>query len=70
MRITILTIGPRGDVQPHLTLGLGLQKAGHQVRLATNSTFAEFVSSRGLEFAPLKGDPKELLEGGVRQLLQ
>ena len=68
MRITILTIGSRGDVQPYLALGLGLQEAGHQVRLATNSTFAEFVSSRGLEFAPLEGDPKELLEGETGQL--
>ena len=68
MRITILTIGSRGDVQPYLALGLGLKKAGHQVRLATNFTFAEFINSRGLEFAPLEGDPKELLEGETGQL--
>ena len=29
MRITILTVGTRGDVQPYIALGLGLQAAGH-----------------------------------------
>ena len=31
MRITILTAGSRGDVQPYVGLGVGLQRAGHQV---------------------------------------
>jgi UDP:flavonoid glycosyltransferase YjiC (YdhE family) len=31
MRITVLTLGTRGDVQPYVALGLGLQRAGHQV---------------------------------------
>ena len=34
MNITILTHGTRGDVQPFVALALGLQKAGHRVRLA------------------------------------
>ena len=34
-RITILALGSRGDVQPYITLGQGLQAAGHQVRVAT-----------------------------------
>ena len=34
MHITLLTYGSRGDVQPFLALALGLQKAGHTVRLA------------------------------------
>ena len=35
MRIAIITIGSRGDVQPFVALGQGLIKAGHTVRLVT-----------------------------------
>jgi sterol 3beta-glucosyltransferase len=53
MRITIIAIGTRGDVQPYVALGLGLQQAGHDVRLATHSRFAGLAVRRGLEFAPV-----------------
>lgn len=62
MRITILTVGSRGDVQPYVALGVGLQAAGHQVRLATHDDFKAFICSHGLEFAPLPGDPRTVLE--------
>jgi sterol 3beta-glucosyltransferase len=39
VKICILTIGTRGDVQPYIALGLGLKVAGHEV---TISTLAEF----------------------------
>ncbi len=62
MKITILTIGSRGDVQPYVALGIGLKKAGHQVKIATHENFEEFVKERGLEFFPLRGNAIELLE--------
>jgi UDP:flavonoid glycosyltransferase YjiC (YdhE family) len=61
MKIVILTFGSRGDVQPMLALGLGLQAAGHQVRIATHQVFEEFVRSVGLEFAEITGDPQQAL---------
>jgi UDP:flavonoid glycosyltransferase YjiC (YdhE family) len=63
MRITILTVGSRGDVQPYVALGVGLKGAGHDVRLATHEPFRDFVASNGLEFAPLGADPKQILAG-------
>lgn len=57
MNITILTAGTRGDVQPYVALGLGLRKQGHSVRIATYETFRSFVTSHGLGFIPLIGDP-------------
>ena len=33
MHITILAAGSRGDVQPYVALGMGLQQVGHEVRL-------------------------------------
>lgn len=60
LNIAMLIVGTRGDVQPFLAIGKQLQKRGHRVRLATHANFREFVSSNGLEFFPLGGDPKVL----------
>lgn len=43
MKINILTIGSRGDVQPYLALGVGLQQAGYRVQLTTHETFRELI---------------------------
>jgi UDP:flavonoid glycosyltransferase YjiC (YdhE family) len=53
MKITFLTIGSRGDVQPYIALGSGLQSAGHTVRLATFTGFRELVTASGIEFFPV-----------------
>ena len=58
MKITILTYGSRGDVQPFLALALGLQKAGHMVKLAAPHRFADFVEAYKIPFVPLAGDPE------------
>lgn len=58
MKITLLTYGSRGDVQPFLALALGLQGAGHNVWLAAPHRFESFVESYGLPFVPLAGDPE------------
>ena len=65
MRITILAFGSRGDVQPYVALGLGLQRAGHKVRLAALSQFKAFVESRGLDFFSLGIDMRDLRKAGV-----
>lgn len=67
MRITILTVGSRGDVEPYVALGVGLQTAGHTVRLATHSHFDAFVRNRGLGFMPVEGDPLAILENETGQ---
>lgn len=60
MKITILTYGSRGDVQPFIALALGLQKNGHVVKLAAPHKFNEFVTAHGITFIPLAGDPEEI----------
>jgi sterol 3beta-glucosyltransferase len=67
LRITILTIGSRGDVQPYIALGLGLQRAGHEVTLATHEPFASFVQRYGLRFRAIAGNPREAMEGEIGQ---
>jgi sterol 3beta-glucosyltransferase len=54
MRIAILALGTRGDVQPHVALGLGLQAAGHTVRLIAHADFRELAGWHGLELCALE----------------
>lgn len=61
MRITLITIGSRGDVQPYVALALALKAAGHDVRLATHAEFEPMIRERGLDFAPMSGSPQVLL---------
>lgn len=53
MRITIPTIGSRGDVQPFIALAQGLKQAGHSVTLASHPTMKKLVESHGVTFAPI-----------------
>lgn len=62
MYIAIIAMGSRGDVQPYIALGKGLQKAGHVVRLVTYKNFEGLVSSHGLEFWSVTGNVQEIIE--------
>jgi len=59
--ITLLTSGTRGDVQPYVALGLGLQAAGYRVSIATHGSFRTLVERHGLSFALIEGNPSELM---------
>jgi len=61
LRITCLTIGSRGDVQPYIALCKGLLAEGHKPRIATHLEFKDWIISHGIEFAPVDGDPAELM---------
>lgn len=60
MKITILTYGSRGDVQPFIPLSLQLIAKGHLVKLAAPLRFKSFVEEHGIQFIPLAGDPEDL----------
>ncbi|XP_074276745.1 sterol 3-beta-glucosyltransferase UGT80B1-like isoform X2 [Silene latifolia] len=66
LKIVVLVVGTRGDVQPFLALAKRLQEFGHHVRLATHINFSNFVKSAGVEFYPLGGDPRVLAGYMVR----
>jgi sterol 3beta-glucosyltransferase len=61
MRITCLTIGSRGDVQPYIALGKRLMQDGHHVRIATHIEFEDWIRGHGIDFKPVVGDPGELM---------
>jgi sterol 3beta-glucosyltransferase len=60
MKITILTYGSRGDIQPFLPLSLRLLEHGHSVKLAAPFRFKSFIEEHGVNFMPLAGDPEDL----------
>lgn len=61
MKITIFAAGSRGDIQPCIALGMGLQATGYRVTLAAPADFAGFVQQYGLAFAPLHGDVQQIM---------
>src|SRR5205809_861210 len=61
MRIAVLAVGSRGDVEPIVALTAGLRTAGHDVTLATNPANARLVHGAGVAFVPLEGDPHNLM---------
>lgn len=68
MKILMITVGTRGDVQPYLALAHGLQGAGHEVWLATDSTFETFVTAAGVGFKPIQADPRRAMQEDVRKV--
>src|SRR5690606_33804388 len=74
MKITILTIGTRGDVQPFAILGEALAKRGHHVTVAAAENFKKLICDYQLVYHPLNIDyeaivnspeGKKILNGNV-----
>jgi sterol 3beta-glucosyltransferase len=62
VRVHILAIGSRGDVQPYVALALGFQAAGHQVRLVTLGGFDTLVRGRGLDHVEICGSARAIVD--------
>jgi sterol 3beta-glucosyltransferase len=59
MKIVILTVGTRGDVQPFLALAVGLQQAGHRVTLVAPDNFVDWIRSQGVSAHPVSYNAQE-----------
>ncbi|MGH4015307.1 MAG: nucleotide disphospho-sugar-binding domain-containing protein [Pseudonocardiaceae bacterium] len=64
MKVLILTLGTRGDVQPFVALATALLRTGHHAVVAAPSRFAEFVGGHGVPFAALDDGPLRLMDTG------
>ena len=53
MKIAITTVGSRGDLQPFISLGLGLKNAGYDVLIISAKNEEDFVRNYGLDFYAL-----------------
>jgi sterol 3beta-glucosyltransferase len=60
-----LTIGSRGDVQPYIALGRGLQKEGHKVTIVTHEEYKTWVTGFGVDHRTAGGDPGALMKLSV-----
>lgn len=61
MRILLLTLGSRGDVQPYAALGTALRAGGHTVTLATASGFGDMIEQAGLDYHEIPLDFRALV---------
>ncbi|MEL6308007.1 MAG: glycosyltransferase [Chloroflexota bacterium] len=61
-QITIITGGSRGDVQPYVGLGKGLQIAGYDVQVVATDDFESLVKNAGLEFISTGESVQRILE--------
>jgi len=62
MRINLLTIGTRGDVQPFIALGRGLKDAGYKATLTSLQQFKSLAEEYGLNYFSIRGDYLELAQ--------
>ena len=62
-RITILTYGSRGDVQPCLALAVALRDAGYAPLLALPETLRDLAVDLGIPAVPLPGDIAVISQG-------
>lgn len=67
MRILLFGFGSRGDVQPYVALGLGLQAAGYEVTIAAGLNFGPLVQDYSLRFAPIRVDIERFMQQDASQ---
>ncbi|WP_084705450.1 glycosyltransferase [Vibrio mexicanus] len=63
MKILLMTIGSRGDVEPFIALGKAMKKKGHEVELCTAQRFKPMVIEHDLSHQPITDELFELIEG-------
>lgn len=61
VRVLLLTLGSRGDIEPFIALGIGLRAAGHEATLCASSRFGSVIEGHGLRHAPMDDGFLELL---------
>lgn len=67
MKILLLTLGTRGDVQPFVTIGKKLRSAGHDVNIAADTGFTPMIAEAGLTHHPLPMDFQQVLQNPEMQ---
>lgn len=55
-KITMFTMGTRGDIQPYIFLSRALKKAGHEVSLGSHPCWQKFIEDSGIEFIQIGPD--------------
>jgi UDP:flavonoid glycosyltransferase YjiC (YdhE family) len=61
MRLAVISMDTRGGIQPYIALCLGLQRAGHDVRLVAPGDFTSTIAQWGLQTRPMSGNVEQAL---------
>jgi len=62
MKIALLTLGTRGDVQPFIALGKALKKRGHNVVLGAPENFRSWIEDHGLAYRSIGVDMQDFVQ--------
>lgn len=62
MKVCIMTLGSRGDVQPYVALAQELIKRGHNPIICTGESFKGFIEENGITFARAESDLMAMLK--------
>ncbi|GLY06546.1 glycosyltransferase [Actinoplanes sp. NBRC 101535] len=62
MKVLILTMGTRGDVQPYIALAQELHRRRHDVVLGAPERFADLITEHGVAFAGMDDGPLRVLD--------
>ncbi|MGI9545054.1 MAG: glycosyltransferase [Cyclobacteriaceae bacterium] len=65
MKIILMSVGTRGDMEPFIALGEILQEKGHQVICAFPEQFRDLAEDSNMKFASLGTELIELLESDI-----
>ncbi len=65
MKIILISIGTRGDIEPFLAIGEILKEKGHQVICAFPEQFSSLVEDSNMEFASLGPKFIEMLDSDI-----
>jgi UDP:flavonoid glycosyltransferase YjiC (YdhE family) len=63
MKIALAAMDTRGGVQPYVALGVGLARAGHEVRMIAPEDSAPMIAAAGLRHHVLEGSVETALRG-------
>ena len=62
MKVFIVTLGTRGDVQPYVALGKRLISKGHDVMICAPSSFERFITKYGLQYGYMDNEILTLID--------
>lgn len=65
MRLLLFGMGSRGDVQPLIALGKGLQAAGYEVAVAAGINFRDMIDAAGLDFEAINVDIEAYMQSEI-----
>ncbi len=56
MKISILTLGTRGDVKPFIALAIGIKNRGFNKKICAPKSFKELMEESSIKICPVSSD--------------